>query len=144
MTPCKTNEANILCTARQSNISNNNFQIADTCTHCVPIFILVVDSFYFLCLNLRLVIVFLVFYFQFSFPAQSGPECRHQISSVTHAGLDLGTVLVHFIESITICYRQAKVKMCLTCTKHCVDLIRAKCPVHFHTLTLSHTFLLFF
>ena len=39
MTPYKTNEANILYSVRQNNISNNNFQIADTCTHCVPIFI---------------------------------------------------------------------------------------------------------
>ena len=38
MTPYKTNEANILYSVRQNNISNNNFQIADTCTHCVPIF----------------------------------------------------------------------------------------------------------
>ena len=39
MTPYKTNEAIILYSARQNNISNNNFQIADTCTHCVPIFL---------------------------------------------------------------------------------------------------------
>ena len=38
MIPYKTNEANILYSVRQNNISNNNFQIADTCTHCVPIF----------------------------------------------------------------------------------------------------------
>ena len=40
MTPYKTNKANILYSARQNNISNNNFQIADTCTHCVLIFFL--------------------------------------------------------------------------------------------------------
>ena len=34
MTPYKTNEANILYSVRQNSISNNNFQIADTCTHC--------------------------------------------------------------------------------------------------------------
>ena len=39
MTPYKTNKANILYNARQNNISNNNFQIADTFTHCVSIFI---------------------------------------------------------------------------------------------------------
>ena len=38
MTPYKTNEANIPYSARQNNISNNIVQIADTCTHCVPIF----------------------------------------------------------------------------------------------------------
>ena len=38
MTPYKTNEANILYSVRQNNISNNNFQIADTFTHCAPSF----------------------------------------------------------------------------------------------------------
>ena len=41
MTPYKTNKANILYSAWQNNMSNNNFQIADTCTHCVPIFLFV-------------------------------------------------------------------------------------------------------
>lgn len=40
MTPYKTNEADILYSAKQNNISNNNFQIANTCMHGVPIFLL--------------------------------------------------------------------------------------------------------
>ena len=40
----------------------------------VIIFILAADSFYFLRLNFRLVLVFSVFYFLFSFPLQSVPN----------------------------------------------------------------------
>jgi len=43
-------------------------------------------------LNVRLPKVFLVFYFQL-FYLQSVPGCRHQKSSVMHAGLYLETAL---------------------------------------------------
>ena len=72
----------------------------------VIIFILVVDSFHYSCLNFWLVLVFSVFYFQFSFPFQSVPECRHQKSNPRWYMQDLIWelyLIVHFTQS-TVSY----------------------------------------
>ena len=59
--------------------------------------VLVVDLLYFLRLNFRL--VFSVFYFQFSFPLQSVPECRHQKSNPRWCFQDLIWKLYLFTSS---------------------------------------------